>query len=558
MSKFSGFIKKLVGANAEEEYKEENLEVSETEETSETGEEIKTESSEQISETAEAVETEETVEKEESAEEVKAEEESETPPAPATEETVEKKETEESSGSLADTIASVLDPEKPIQDIPIDGLILEETDKNNQIITPKRKHKEYYKGSQHEITISRMSLVIWAVIIVIVTVLISFIIADKVFFRSGYGETTYKVSFDENNNDAMVISKLQSVIQELETEFYPGVDRNQLVEGAIKGMVSELGDEYTVYYGPGTMNRYKEIINGEYEGIGLHLVSGSKGLLVQEVYAGSPSEKAGIKVNDIVVSISGVAASEITNEKLAEILSKNEEIEIELYAGEGKENKKVTVKTDTVAIQSVFEKSLGNGIYKVTITQFDSDTGEEFKNKVTDIIGKGGCKAIILDLRDNGGGYETQASMVADMILPKGTIATARDKNGKIYKEIQSEATELEVPIALLVNGNTASASELVAGAVKDYNKGKLVGTKTFGKSIGQIQITFPDDNSGLVVTIACFYTPSGNCIQGKGITPDFTVDLPEEYRDKAASSIPEENDTQLKKALSIIKEELK
>ena len=481
------------------------------------------------------------------------------PPKPQEEKPAEEQPAVTKEEEKTDVVESILGREQQAEEVKIDSLILEETDENNRIITKKRKHREYFKGSLHEVTVSRLTLLVWGLLIVIVSVLLSFIVADKIFFRSGYSQTSYKVNFNEELSDSSEIAKLQSVITTLENNFYPGVEKNVLIEGAIEGMVNALGDQFTVYYRPGTMNQYTELINGTYEGLGIKFLSDSKGLIVDTINSKSPASKADIKEGDIVTKIGGVDTVGITNDKLVEAMSKSDDVELEILADEeGKENRKITITIDQVAVQSVFEKSLGSGLYRISITQFDEDTGEEFQKKLSDLIGKGGCKGIVLDLRDNGGGYETEASKVADMILPKGTIATAQDNEGNVFKTIKSEASEIEIPIVVLVNENTASAAELVAGAVKDFGKGKLVGVKTYGKAIGQARVTFDTDNSGLVLTVACFYTPSGNCIQGKGITPDETVELPEEFRGKPISAIPGESDTQLLKALQILHEEVK
>lgn len=446
-----------------------------------------------------------------------------------------------------------------------DSLILEKTDINNQIVTEKRKKSLLWKkkvteeapvSDSNTVTINKNVLLTATVILIVVCVAVSFFVSSRLFFGGYFAEYSYKVSFNPDGTDNYTLSKLQSIITTIENEFYPGVDKNVIAEGAIEGIVNALGDDYTVYYKPGTMDKFQEVINGTYQGMGAVVKSCSQGIEVTAVYDDSPAAKAGIAEGDIITAINDEATLGMESSRLEELLGTGgSQLEMKVTDASGAE-KNISLTIDTVQVQTVFTQPEGDGIYRVIITQFDNDTGNEFYTKVSEIIEKG-CRAMVLDLRNNGGGYESEAVKVADMILPQGTIATSKDKDGNVIKEIQSKESELDMPVAVLVNGNTASASELVAGAIKDFGNGKIIGNQTFGKAIGQIQISFEQDGSGLVITTACYYTPSGDCIQGKGITPDFHVDLAEEYQNTAVSEIPESKDSQLQKALEILTSEL-
>ena len=204
--------------------------------------------------------------------------------------------------------------------------------------------------------------------------------------------------------------------------------------------------------------------------------------------------------------------------------------------------KTVTVQIKKVSKQSVFVTDY-DGIMHIKITQFDENTGAEFAAAM-EKIEKLECTGIILDLRDNGGGYEAEASAVANRILPEGLIAYSEDKNGRRLSEIKSDAQCINVPLAVLVNGNTASASELVAGAIRDHKAGTLIGTKTFGKALGQTRRDYTDDGSGIILTVARYFTPSGECIHGVGIKPDIEIALVEGSGE----------DAQLLKAFEVLK----
>ena len=153
-------------------------------------------------------------------------------------------------------------------------------------------------------------------------------------------------------------------------------------------------------------------------------------------------------------------------------------------------------------------------------------------------------------MRNNGGGFESQASIVADVILPEGVIAYSEDRNGKKIKEIKSDKSELDLPIVMLINQNTASASELVAGAFRDFEKGVIIGVKSYGKALGQVSKTYEVDGSGIVLTVARYFTPSGQCIHDIGIEPDIKVELAEEYKNISPDKLPFDFDDQLQRAL--------
>ncbi len=447
------------------------------------------------------------------------------------------------------------------------GLILEKTDVNNQIIEAKPRKKFFAKREKSVndisddenssyVTVHKWTLLISAIILIVVCVLTSFFVANKLFFGGYFIDKSNKVSFNLEGTDNYTLAKLQSVITAVENDFYPGVDKNVIAEGAISGIVEALGDQYTVYYKPGTMDAYQEIINGEYQGMGAVVKSNAKGLEITTVYEGGPAASAGLVAGDIVISVNDQSAVGMDGATVRELFGTGgKELSLKVLDSKGTE-KTVTLKIDTVKVQTVYSKSEGKGIYRIVITQFDSDTGDEFYQELTKIMGEG-CRALILDLRNNGGGYESEAVKVADMILPEGVIATSKNKQGEVIKEILSEESQLEMPVTVLVNGNTASASELLAGAIKDFGKGKIVGSKTYGKAIGQVQLAFEKDGSGLVITTACYYTPSGNCIQGEGIVPDVEAELAEDQKNTPVKDIPSDKDAPLQKALEVITAEL-
>jgi carboxyl-terminal processing protease len=193
---------------------------------------------------------------------------------------------------------------------------------------------------------------------------------------------------------------------------------------------------------------------------------------------------------------------------------------------------------------------LEKDIAYIKLKMFDENISENFISQLNKLVDQG-AKSLIIDVRDNPGGLYNEVVSLADRILPKGTIVYTEDRQGK--KNFQkSDATELNLPIVVLTNSNSASASEILAGAIKDFKKGILIGTKTFGKGLVQTTYGF-DDGTGLKVTIARYFTPSGVCIHGEGIKPDIEIKLPDKYKDTPVSAIPREDDLQLQKAIQVL-----
>lgn len=413
--------------------------------------------------------------------------------------------------------------------------------RDDDINETEHTKKDYY------IKLSASTLFFSAAIIIVVTVFLSFFVADRLFYGGYFAEKSNKVSFDRTV-DFRKVAKFQDVLNFIRKNYYLDYDENDLLEGALKGLVEALGDPYSNYFEPGSMDDYNDYITGNYKGIGVEVQEEENGLKVTNVYEDTPAWRVGIKKNDIITHINGKKANEMSRDERSSILGKegNEVILTVLTSDDKTIN--YDVKVEVIKKQTVFTKYYDNIAY-IQITQFDDDTGKEFENAVNDILKKG-AKGLILDLRNNGGGFESQASIVADILLPEGVIAYSEDRNGKKIKEIKSDKSELDMPIVMLVNQNTASASELVAGAFRDFEKGLIIGVKSYGKALGQISKTYEADGSGIVLTVARYFTPSGQCIHGIGIEPDIKVELAEEYRNISPDKLPFDFDDQLQRAL--------
>ena len=381
-----------------------------------------------------------------------------------------------------------------------------------------------------------------AIILIIVTVFVTFLVADRIYYNGALFRKSESVTFSGDNLEEYKVDKFQDLLRFIDEYYCLDYDVNDVIEGAISGAVEALGDPYSSYIEPGLLDEYVDLITGTYIGAGFVYKNTDKGLEVLSVESGSPTEKAGILAGDVITFVNGKAVSDYAEADLDSLFVKEGNlIKIKAERADGT-SIEAEVTISRVSKQSVFVNDY-EGVMYIKITQFDEDTGEEFlaAMKKIDTLD---CTGIILDLRNNGGGYEVQADIVADRILPEGLIAYSENKKGERISEIKSDAECIDVPLVVLINENTASASELVAGAIRDHKKGTLVGQKTYGKALGQTRRDYSEDGSGIILTIAKYFTPSGECIHGVGISPDIEIALTE----------GSEEDTQLQKAFEILK----
>lgn len=363
-----------------------------------------------------------------------------------------------------------------------------------------------------------------------------------------------EATIGSSSNTTNEISKNLQNYKKLIDKYYLGeVDENKLEEGAIKGYIEGLDDPYTEYISKEDMQEYMEDTMGNFVGIGIYMVKDQDAnkVKVLATIKDSPAEKAGILAGDLIVSVDGVqytademstASSKIKGEigsiVKIEILRNNETMNFE-------------VKRENIKVNPVESKVLSNNIGYIGFSSFDEGTSDEFKSKYEELQ-KQGIKSLIIDLRNNGGGIVDEALKIADYILDKDSVILYEvDKNQNEKVKKSEENPIINVPIIVLTNGNTASSSEILAGALKDLGKAKIVGTKTYGKGVIQ-QILKLQDGSGLKITTEKYLTPNKTEINKVGIEPDEKVELPDNL--KSVLEIKESEDTQLQKAIEMLK----
>lgn len=357
--------------------------------------------------------------------------------------------------------------------------------------------------------------------------------------------------------------KLQTVTEIIDTYSIYDLDENKAADMASKAIAAGTNDPYTAYYSKDEYSDFMTDIQSSYTGIGVVIGADStlNKLVISSIFEGQTAEKNGLLAGDYIIAVNGVSyTGEQMNEAVSVIKGKNlkkiEGTTVTLTIERDGSVFDVTLPRETINRESVSSKILDNNIGYIRILQFSSknsaiadskDTYDEFIEHLTSLQNQK-ISSLIIDLRNNPGGDLEVVTKIADYLLPSGIITYTEDKNGK-KTNYESDENSLNLPIVVLVNKDSASASEVLSGALKDYKKATLVGEKTYGK--GVVQTVLPlYDGSGIRVTSAKYFTPSGKCIHEKGIEPDITVSLKTE---KSISQLTPEEDLQLQKALEIL-----
>lgn len=356
--------------------------------------------------------------------------------------------------------------------------------------------------------------------------------------------------------DLGVSDKIAAIATILDKKYVDEIDMNELEEGMYDGMVKAIGDPYTDYMTASEFAQFMEDNEGEFYGIGVEVIAdGTDGSIrVISPIIGTPAEKAGILPDDRIIKVNDTDVSADIIDTAIDLI-KGEEgttVNVTVYRESTKETKSFDIVREKIDVQTVESKIVDDNIGYIRITSFKENTYDQFKQQY-DTLKSQNIKGLILDVRNNPGGNLNVVEQITDMLIPEGVLVYTIDKEGN-REDYMSDANCIDIPLCVLVNGNSASASEVLSGAVQDTGTGSLVGTQTFGK--GLVQGLYPlTDGSGLKITIQKYYTPNGVCIQGTGITPDYVVELPEELQYQL--TIDEKDDTQLHKAIEVINEQL-
>ncbi|MCH4072806.1 S41 family peptidase [Pseudoramibacter sp.] len=388
--------------------------------------------------------------------------------------------------------------------------------------------------------------------IIVLTNLLTFLLTGVGILRLKH-HYVYKANTQEIATSVNKFALLENSIQR---NYYKKVSIQKVSDEAYKGMFKSLGDKYSIYYDKKEYNKLNEEISGSYYGIGVVLSEDEqKNAYVASVMKNSPADKAGIKSGDIIKSIDGkIYLKKGASAVAKKVRSKTSSSYVNLTILRNNQEKtfkirRTSVQNATVASQT-FERN-GKKIGYIYITEFAKNTDKEFETQLA-LLKKQKIKGLIIDLRENGGGIVDTSVNICDQLISKGNVVTTKGRNGNDEDYQATSKAQVKLPMAILVNQHTASASEILTGAMQDYKKATIIGTQTFGKGIVQ-GVTSLQDGTGYQLTIAQYYTPKGRNINKKGITPDIIVS-----QDNISTNYLTQNDLQFEKAIEVLTSEIK
>lgn len=390
------------------------------------------------------------------------------------------------------------------------------------------KHKEYVKGLVSGILITA----------VIVT---GFNYAESLFGKSVLSDSSH-------------VQKIRQLENMIDANYLGDVDEEDLAEGVYAGLIYGLGDVYSRYYTAEEYEQETTSTEGSYVGIGISMEKNPEGgVKIAECYEGGPGEKAGLKSGDVISAIDG---EDITEKELSDVSamirnSGKDQVVLTVHRENEEKALEITVEVTDVELPSVFSEMLDDHVGYIRISEFKGVTPEQYLEAYQNLKEQD-MQKLVIDLRDNPGGLLDSVCEILDHVLPEGLIVYTEDKYGNRQEETSDGEDPIQIPLAVLVNENSASASEIFAGAVKDYGIGKIVGTTTYGKGVVQSLQQLPD-GSAVKLTISNYYTPKGNNINKVGIQPDVEVKLDTSLLNK--DEITHEEDNQLQEAIKNLEE---
>lgn len=354
-----------------------------------------------------------------------------------------------------------------------------------------------------------------------------------------------------------VQDKINELAGYINLYFYDDVDNEQLAEGLYSGMMEGLDDKYTDYYNKQEYDDLQISATQKYYGIGAGLTQNKESMqvTVSHVYEGTPAEAAGLLEGDIIVMVEEIEAVSMELSELVTYIRGEEgtSVHLQVYREGESDYLEFDVTRANIDLPTIEYKMLGENKGYIHIMEFGAPTVEQFEHAVNDLKTQG-MEAMIIDVRDNPGGMVSSVTGILDDILPEGTVVYTQDKYGNKQEFSSDGENFMEYPLAVLMNGNSASASEILAGAIRDFEYGTLIGTTTYGK--GVVQTIYPlSDGDAIKLTTARYFTPKGENIHGTGIKPD--MELEYEYRGDRTKEYDEMQDNQILKALEVLDDDL-
>lgn len=399
--------------------------------------------------------------------------------------------------------------------------------------------------------ISKNKAVVIGIVLVLITAILTFMVTNTVGVVMGDRIVVSRADY----NNLRAVDKLLGLREYIKTNYVDGATDNNLMDGAMKGMFEALNDPYSIYMTPTEFKSLNEATSGSFGGIGVIVTKSDEGYItVVAPIEDTPGEKAGIKTNDKIIKVNEQDIVGMDLDKAVDMIKGKPGTKVTLTIMRENQRQPLVfeIKREMINQKAVKSEMKDNGLGYIRITSFDQDAGKDFKKALADLKSKN-MKGLILDLRQNPGGYVNTCLEIADELLDKGMVVYTEDidKKREVYN---SKGTGLGVPLVVLVDGGSASASEILSGAIKDRKAGLLIGTKTFGKGLVQ-SVEGLKDGSGFKLTTQKYYTPSGISINKIGIEPDIEVKPMEIKEGQNEADI---KDVQLDRAVEELSKQIK
>lgn len=386
----------------------------------------------------------------------------------------------------------------------------------------------------------------------IITVIIT-VILTVAFFATPIGNDMHSL-INSSSGEMTFIQKMEKMNDLVEKHYINEYDVKKMEDAALSAYAAQINDPYTMYINHDNYTAMMESMGGNYEGIGVEVTLKGDDITILSIFENSPAKKAGIQKDDVIVAVEGEKAGadnfQESINKIKGVGADKNDKDVVITIRRGEELLDITLIRAQVSIDTVFSKVIAPSTGYIRLTDFGENTYRDFAQHYTQLKQQN-IKGLIIDLRNNPGGMLTTVVNIADSILPEGNILTVKDKQGK-EMPYNSDSNCIDIPICVIINENSASASEVLAGAIRDHKKGTLVGDKSYGKGVVQSIIEF-GDGSAFKLTTAKYYTPCGDCIDGIGITPDIQVPLSEEAKMKNIGDLSIDEDDQLRAALQAL-----
>lgn len=360
---------------------------------------------------------------------------------------------------------------------------------------------------------------------------------------------------DLNSKNAFELGRFFAAMRFIEGHYVQEVERGKLIDGAIGGMVNSLGDPHSIYLAPQLYSQLRAETTGAFGGIGVYMSFKNGGVQIMNVIPDGPSDRAGLLAGDEILAVDGKPVEEISPGEVALKIRGEVGTQVELLIRrDGFEDRTYNLTRENIKVKTVAGKMIDDKLGYIKISNFSENSGEEFKTTLNDLTAAG-MKGFVLDMRQNPGGVITSCIEIARELVPAGTIASVIQRDGE--KEVYtSDLAAAEFPIIVLLDRNSASAAELLSGALQDTKVALVVGEKSYGKGSVQTLIPMMHDD-GLKLTIAKYYTPNGRSIDGEGISPDVEIDLPASQHQMYELDLDEQSDPQLAKAEELLRHQI-